>query len=80
MGTDIVEKAGRGELLRHHQGGAATQRRQHAEELRGRPVEGTEVVDAVATGDAEAFRHRLDVAQLLAIAQHHAFGQRRSRR
>ena len=68
----IVEEAGRGELLRHHQSGAAAKRRQHAEELRGRPVEGAEIVNAVGAGDAEAFGHRLDVAELLAIAEHHA--------
>ena len=42
--------------------------------LCGGPVEGAEIVDAVVGRHAEAVGHRLDIAELLAIAQHHALG------
>ena len=72
VGANVVEEPRRREFLRHHQRGAARERRQHAEQLRRGPVERAEVVDAVVGGDAEALGHRHDVGELLAIAQHHA--------
>src|SRR5258708_30101643 len=38
------------------------------------PVEGAEIVDAISGRQAESLRHRRDVADLLAVAQHDAPG------
>src|SRR5215472_1785885 len=74
VGANIVEEPGRRKFAAHHQRGAAAQRPQHSEQLRRRPVEGAEVVDAVRGRYAESVDRRHDVADLLAIAQHDALG------
>jgi hypothetical protein len=74
--ADVLEETAGGEFRRHDQGGAAVDRHQRAEELRRGPVEGAEIVYPVVRHDAEAVGGGIDVAEMLAIVQHHAFGPR----
>ena len=76
MIADVLEEAAGGEFRRHDQGGAAVDRHQRAEELRRGPVEGAEIVHPVVRRDAEAVGGGIDVAEVLAIVQHHAFRPR----
>ena len=74
--ANVLEETAGGEFLRHHQRGAAVERHQRAEKLRRGPVEGTEIVDPVVRGDAEALGGGIDIGKVLAEIQHHALGPR----
>ena len=76
MVAHVLEEAARREFLRHDQGGAAIKGHQRAQELRRGPVERAEVIDAIIGGDAETAGGWLDVAEILAIVQHHALWMR----
>ena len=73
MLAHMREEAAGGELLRHHQRRAAIDRHQRAEELRRCPVERPEIIQTIVCGDAEAIGRRIDVQEVLAIAEHDTF-------
>ena len=69
----MLEEAARRELLRHRRRSTAVDRHQRPEQLGGGPVQRAEIVHPVVRADAEAFRCGIDIAQVFAEIEDHAF-------